>query len=186
MPNKGIIFLFSCRQREHLTHPVCQLFRGSASYRGDSGRKQSNSELRSANHFRENNTLYHCELPYSVCRRFTVKLGRSWNCVKMSADDFQSKYASVMDGMLKAAIAETTKLFETMVDELKSEISRIKSENEDLKTRCRLFESASSKQREAETGPSSPRQKRDTAVQCGESYNPVRLSKAAVCNAYYI
>ncbi|KAM9363594.1 uncharacterized protein ABDE67_017977 [Symphorus nematophorus] len=90
----------------------------------------------------------------------------------MSADDFQSKYASVMESMLKSAVAETTKLFETMVDELKAEISRIKKENEDLKTRCSQFESARS-QPTADTGDSEPppgasdgSEKRDTAVQC--------------------
>ncbi|XP_070830610.1 uncharacterized protein [Chaetodon trifascialis] len=90
----------------------------------------------------------------------------------MSADDFQTKYASVMDSMLKSAIAETTKLFETMVDELKAEISRIKKENEDLKTRCSRFENASSQPtfytRESEPlpGRSDRSEKRDTAVQC--------------------
>ncbi|XP_076584021.1 uncharacterized protein LOC143319192 [Chaetodon auriga] len=90
----------------------------------------------------------------------------------MSADDFQTKYASVMDSMLKSAIAETTKLFETMVDELKAEISRIKKENEDLKTRCSRFENASSQPtfytRESEPlpGRSDRCEKRDTAVQC--------------------
>ncbi len=92
----------------------------------------------------------------------------------MSADDFQTKYASVMESMLKSAVAETTKLFETMVDELKAEISRIKKENEDLKTRCSQFENARS-QPGVYTGESEPlpgrsdgSEKRDTAVQCGE------------------
>ncbi|XP_041789069.1 uncharacterized protein LOC121603867 isoform X2 [Chelmon rostratus] len=94
------------------------------------------------------------------------------NHTKMSADDFQTKYASVMDSMLKSAIAETTKLFETMVDELKAEITRIKKENEDLKTRCSRFESASGQPavhtRESESlpGRSDGSEKRDTAVQC--------------------
>ncbi|XP_070710548.1 uncharacterized protein [Pempheris klunzingeri] len=60
----------------------------------------------------------------------------------MSADDFQMKYASVMESMLGTAVAETTKLFETMVDELKAEISRVRKENEDLKTRCGRLEKA--------------------------------------------
>ena len=100
----------------------------------------------------------------------------------MSADDFQTKYASVMESMLKSAIAETTKLFETMVDELKAEISRIKKENEDLKTRCSQFERGKSLRAVHSPDPEPPRrrggggggggggsEKRDTAVQCGES-----------------
>ncbi|XP_008295267.1 probable GPI-anchored adhesin-like protein PGA55 [Stegastes partitus] len=90
----------------------------------------------------------------------------------MSADDFQTQYASFMDGMLKSAVAETTKLFETMVDELKAEISRIKKENEDLKTKCSQYESAKS-QTAADTrdnisvsGPNDGSEKRDSAVQC--------------------
>ncbi|XP_071359307.1 uncharacterized protein [Trachinotus anak] len=90
----------------------------------------------------------------------------------MSADDFQTKYASVMESMLKSAVAETTKLFETMVDDLKAEISRIKKENEDLKTRCRQFEIGKSqttvytKESEPFPRPSDCSEKRDTAVQC--------------------
>lgn len=92
----------------------------------------------------------------------------------MSADDFQTKYASVMESMLQRAIAETTKLFETMVDELKEEISRMKKENEDLKARCSQCGSAGSpptaycRESEPQPGRSDCREKRDTAVQCGE------------------
>ncbi|KAM7393689.1 hypothetical protein PAMP_020543 [Pampus punctatissimus] len=60
-----------------------------------------------------------------------------------------------MESMLKTAVAETTKLFETMVDELKAEISIIKKENEDLKTRCIQFEKAKS-QATVHTGESEP------------------------------
>lgn len=90
----------------------------------------------------------------------------------MSADDFQTKYASVMESMLKSAVAETTKLFETMVDELKAEISRIKKENEDLKTRCSQYESARSqltfytRETEPPPGRSNCSKKRDRAIQC--------------------
>uniref|UniRef100_A0A3Q2QP06 Uncharacterized LOC105931495 n=1 Tax=Fundulus heteroclitus TaxID=8078 RepID=A0A3Q2QP06_FUNHE len=90
----------------------------------------------------------------------------------MSADDFQSKYASVMESMLKRAIAETTKLFENMVDELKAEISVIKKENEDLKTKCIQYESAKNKP-EAQpvevppiAEPPDASEKCDTAIQC--------------------
>ncbi|XP_023189776.1 uncharacterized protein LOC102225017 [Xiphophorus maculatus] len=90
----------------------------------------------------------------------------------MSADDFQSKYASVMESMLKSAIAETTKLFENMVDELKEEISKIKKENEDLKTRCSQYETATSKpvshtgESHSVTEPGDASEKCDTAIQC--------------------
>ncbi|XP_074541001.1 uncharacterized protein LOC141801711 [Halichoeres trimaculatus] len=90
----------------------------------------------------------------------------------MSADDFQTKYSSVMEGMLKSAVAETTKLFETMVDELKAEISQIKKENEDLKRKCSQFENATRQTTkdslESESNPrkSDSSEKRDTAIQC--------------------
>ncbi|KAM8879384.1 uncharacterized protein AB9W97_014775 [Spinachia spinachia] len=90
----------------------------------------------------------------------------------MSSDDFQTKYSSVMEGMLKGAIAETTKLFETMVDELKTEISLMKKENEDLKRRCNQFEDARNQpsvhtgEADPVQGPSETSGKRDRAVQC--------------------
>ncbi|XP_034544322.1 uncharacterized protein LOC117816247 isoform X1 [Notolabrus celidotus] len=90
----------------------------------------------------------------------------------MSADDFQTKYASVMESMLKSAVAETTKLFETMVDELKAEISKMKKENEDLKEKCSKFENAK-RETTDDTSESEPvliqrdgSEKRDTAIQC--------------------
>ncbi|XP_019939725.2 uncharacterized protein [Paralichthys olivaceus] len=86
----------------------------------------------------------------------------------MSTDDFQTKYASVMESMLKSAIAETNELFETMVDELKAEISRIKKENEELRARCSQFEERQSTvySRENRAPPQTSSEKRDTAVQC--------------------
>eukprot|EP00064_Thunnus_orientalis_P009624 superscaffoldBa00001233_g9649 len=101
----------------------------------------------------------------------------------MSADDFQTKYASVMESMLRSAVAETTKLFETMVDELKAEISMIKKENEDLKTRCSQFENAKSQptvhtgEREPPPGPIDGSEKRDTAVQCGQPFQHAPSNK---------
>ncbi|KAK2815665.1 hypothetical protein Q5P01_026132 [Channa striata] len=103
----------------------------------------------------------------------------------MSADDFQTKYASVMESMLKSAVAETTKLFETMVDELKAEISRIKKENEELKTKCRQFENANiapaadAGHSESFPGTSDGLGKRDTAVQC--DLVPVRTMLVEQC-----
>lgn len=92
----------------------------------------------------------------------------------MSANDFQAMYASVMESMLKNAVAETTKLFEKMVDELKAEISQIKKENEDLKTRCSKFENAGiqpvvdNRESHCPLAQSDDCGKRDSAVQCGE------------------
>lgn len=106
---------------------------------------------------------------------------------EMSADDFQTQYASFMDGMLKSAVAETTKLFETMVDELKAEISRMKEENEDLKTRCSLYESAKSQtavdhgENNAVSGPNDGSEKRDSAVQC--DLVPVRTVLVECCRS---
>ncbi|XP_050926786.1 mucin-5AC isoform X2 [Lates calcarifer] len=103
----------------------------------------------------------------------------------MSADDFQTKYASVMESMLKSAIAETTKLFETMVNDLKAEISKIKKENEDLKTRCSQFERRKSQptvdttESEPLPRPSDSNEKRDTAVQC--DLVPIRTMLVEQC-----
>lgn len=75
--------------------------------------------------------------------------------------------------MLKSAVAETTKLFEAMVEELKAEISRIKKENDDLKTRCSQYEKAPLQTPDygGGSGPGQPPchswEKRDRAVQCG-------------------
>ncbi|XP_022053212.2 zinc finger protein 777-like [Acanthochromis polyacanthus] len=104
----------------------------------------------------------------------------------MSADDFQTLYASFMDGMLKSAVAETTKLFETMVDELKAEISRMKKENEDLKTRCSLYESAKSQtadhgENNTVSGQNDGSEKRDSAVQC--DLVPVRAVLVEHCQS---
>lgn len=94
----------------------------------------------------------------------------------MSTDDFQMKYAAVMETMLQSAIAETTKIFESMVDELKAEISRVRKENEDLKLRCSQFERSrnlsnisSEDSRLLPGGRRDRSGKRDTAVQCGKS-----------------
>lgn len=93
----------------------------------------------------------------------------------MSTDDFQTKYAAVMETMLQSAIAETTKIFESMVDELKAEISKVRKENEDLKLKCSQFEGSrsqsnfSSEDRRLLPGRRDRSGKRDTAVQCGKS-----------------
>lgn len=82
----------------------------------------------------------------------------------MSALDFQAKFASVMESILQSAIAETTKLFEAMVEELKADMSRIKRDNDDLKAKCSQFECA---QKDATVGNNSS-ERRHRAVQCGE------------------
>ncbi|KAM6971804.1 uncharacterized protein FYW47_003946 [Aplochiton taeniatus] len=93
----------------------------------------------------------------------------------MSGGDFQSRYASVMDSMLQSAVAETTKLFETMVEELKAEISRIKKENDDLKSKCSNFENVKNNlqvdhvNKEKETSDrAASSDKRDIGIQCGK------------------
>lgn len=82
----------------------------------------------------------------------------------MSAHDFQAKFASVMESILHSAVAETTKLFEAMVDELKADMSIIKKDNDDLKAKCSQFESA---QKDAIARNNSSK-KRHSAVQCGK------------------
>lgn len=88
----------------------------------------------------------------------------------MSALDFQAKFASVMESILQSAIAETTKLFEAMVEELKADMSRIKRDNDDLKAKCSQFECA---QKDATVGNNSS-ERRHRAVQCGE-WMPIQI-----------
>ncbi|XP_054634541.1 mucin-2 [Dunckerocampus dactyliophorus] len=83
----------------------------------------------------------------------------------MSADDFQTKYASFMESIVKSTIAETRKLFETMVDELKSELSKVKKENEALKTTSREKENAKTLSTTESCQWDGP-DMRDSAVQC--------------------
>ncbi|XP_028996213.1 mucin-2 isoform X1 [Betta splendens] len=103
----------------------------------------------------------------------------------MSADDFQTKYSSVMETMLKSAVAETRKLFEAMVDELKAEISKLKAENDDLRTKYKQLNKANdqvpvnARTREPLRGLSGSFEKRDTATQCDLA--PVRTMVVEQC-----
>lgn len=78
----------------------------------------------------------------------------------MSANDLQAKCAPVMESILQSAMAEATKLFQAMIDELMLEVSGLKKENDDLKAKCSQFE--------AVTAGNKPCEKRHRAVQCGE------------------
>ncbi|XP_036407669.1 zinc finger protein 37 homolog [Megalops cyprinoides] len=60
----------------------------------------------------------------------------------MSEQDFQSQLAAIMEILVKAAVRETTKLYETGVLELRIEIAQIKQENETLKSRLQSSENA--------------------------------------------
>ncbi|XP_037102423.1 uncharacterized protein LOC119119979 [Syngnathus acus] len=83
----------------------------------------------------------------------------------MSTEDFQTKYARFMDGLVKSTVTETTKLFETVVDELKAELSKVKSENEALKTTCRQMANAKTFAIK-EPGQNGCSNIQDAAVQC--------------------
>ncbi|XP_061880723.1 mucin-2-like [Entelurus aequoreus] len=121
-----------------------------------------------------------------------VRLGRT-EVAKMSADDFQSKYASFMEHIVKSTVEETTKLFETMVDDLKAELSRAKMENEALKTTCRENETLNTPSVNESSQSEGP-ERRDTAVQCDllpshaslgqstEDQNPQRAHEERVYN----
>lgn len=85
----------------------------------------------------------------------------------MSTDHFQTKYASFMEVLVKSTIAETTKLFETVVDELKAELSKVKTENEALKTTCRQIADAKTFAIRESARGGRP-QIQDNAVQCGD------------------
>ncbi|XP_020561705.1 uncharacterized protein LOC105354939 isoform X2 [Oryzias latipes] len=86
----------------------------------------------------------------------------------MSAEDLHKTYASVMESMLKSAVAETTKLFENMVNELKTEISQMRKENEDLKKRCIQIATADGHSRHSLSAQvdGDVSTKCDSAVQC--------------------
>ncbi|XP_049573517.1 uncharacterized protein [Syngnathus scovelli] len=83
----------------------------------------------------------------------------------MSTDRFQTKYASFMEVLVKSTITETTKLFETVVDELKAEISKLKAENEALKRTNRQKAEARSFAISV-PGQRSRSTMQDSAVQC--------------------
>ncbi|XP_053712021.1 uncharacterized protein LOC128753884 isoform X1 [Synchiropus splendidus] len=89
----------------------------------------------------------------------------------MSLVDFQTKYSSFVEGMVRSAINETTKLFETIIDELKEELSKTKKECEELKAQCNRFEVENKRlSRRAETKSAFVQttgvEARDEAVQC--------------------
>ncbi|XP_038837931.1 mucin-2-like [Salvelinus namaycush] len=94
----------------------------------------------------------------------------------MSNDRFKIQFASVMESVLKTAVTETTKLFETTIADLRAKISRIKEENEDLKSSLRSHEitkrwTGESERQTAEPRPSQSTTligKCDIGVQCGK------------------
>ncbi|XP_029622433.1 uncharacterized protein LOC115202438 [Salmo trutta] len=80
----------------------------------------------------------------------------------MSNDGFHIQFASVMESVLKTAVTETTKLFETTIGDLRAEISRIKEENEDLKSRLRSHEITKRWTGESERQTAEPRPSQST------------------------
>ncbi|XP_061580532.1 mucin-5AC-like [Cololabis saira] len=93
----------------------------------------------------------------------------------MSAEDIHSMYASTMESMLKSAMAETTKLFESMVNDLKAEITQMRKENEDLKTRVGQSEPGPGQAAERTPERGHGAGKCDSAVQCDLSPIPTGL-----------
>ncbi|CAB1327013.1 unnamed protein product [Coregonus sp. 'balchen'] len=95
----------------------------------------------------------------------------------MLKDGFQIQFASVMESVLKTAVTETTKLYETTIEELRAEICRIKEENEYLKSRIRSPENAKKSTGESESQTAEPRPsqrttrigKCDIGVQCAHA-----------------
>ncbi|XP_061685137.1 uncharacterized protein LOC133505735 [Syngnathoides biaculeatus] len=83
----------------------------------------------------------------------------------MSTGDFQTKYTSFMESVMRNTIAETTKLFETMVEELKAELTKVKIENEALKRTCRQMEDVKTRATRVSRQSGGPKMF-DTAVQC--------------------
>ena len=54
----------------------------------------------------------------------------------MSGDDFETRYLTAMHDMLQTAAAETRRIFEMVVGELKEEMSRVQQENQELRSKC--------------------------------------------------
>ncbi|KAJ8000600.1 hypothetical protein DPEC_G00182060 [Dallia pectoralis] len=83
---------------------------------------------------------------------------------------FQTQFASVMETVLKTAVTETTKLFETTIEELRGEISRIKDENDGLKSKLLSLENEKKSRRESESQTAEPGRSsittRNIGVQC--------------------
>lgn len=100
---------------------------------------------------------------YAVLCWIVVEIRRKGNRYKMSASDLQAKCAPVMESILQSAMAETTKLFQAMIDELMLEVSGLKKENDDLKAKCSKFE-----YEQKVTAGNKACGKRHRAVQCGE------------------
>lgn len=53
---------------------------------------------------------------------------------------FQAQFASIMEILLSAAMAETAKLYQSCVLELRAEITRVQAENDTLK--CRIIQTS--------------------------------------------
>ena len=72
----------------------------------------------------------------------------------MSTDsDFERRFAAVLDDSMRLAVAETRRLYESMVEELQAEKCSVKKENEALRSKYNRLK----KQR-----------RNETASQCGE------------------
>ncbi|KAK7929113.1 hypothetical protein WMY93_005508 [Mugilogobius chulae] len=88
----------------------------------------------------------------------------------MSTGGLKKRYTSVMEKIIKNAVSETSKVLETIIAELKTEVIRVKNENENLKIRCSQFEEVVKKRsvyRETGTSPEPYIiEKCDKAVQC--------------------
>ncbi|XP_072319044.1 uncharacterized protein [Eucyclogobius newberryi] len=88
----------------------------------------------------------------------------------MSTSGLQKRYTSAMEKIIKNAVSETSKVLETIIVELKAEVRRVKSENENLTIRCNQFEEVVKKRsvyRETGTSPEPYIIERcDKAVQC--------------------
>ena len=69
----------------------------------------------------------------SVC----VRVSRYTN---MHENDFRNQFAAVMEILVKDAVCESTKLYETGIRELRIEMAQVKKENVSLKERLMYSE----------------------------------------------
>ncbi|KAJ0050421.1 hypothetical protein NL108_003634 [Boleophthalmus pectinirostris] len=98
----------------------------------------------------------------------------------MSTVGIRKRYTSAMERIIKNAVSESGKVLETIIAELKAEVLRVKSENENLKIRCSQFEEVVKKRsiyRETGTSPEPYIIERcDKAVQCELAFHqPVNM-----------
>lgn len=83
--------------------------------------------------------------------------------------DLQRQFTSVMERLLHNAVSETMQLFESSVQELKTEIVRVRKENDNLNHKLCFFEKSRTCSEKSYIPITKDKaHKRDIGVQCGK------------------